>query len=113
MDVFPKFIVVIDDVDGYCLLMAKVSFHKQLLSDNQKCLGGGWFNYDRESNTFFLHGESHDFGKASLENIKKCFEPDSGGVYTNRHMIRDMTDRHNYSYRNEAGEVTVIKQISA
>lgn len=111
MDLFPKFIVVIDDTDGYCLIYSKCTYHKELVGENQKPVGGGWFTYDRETNTFILHGESHDFGKASFEDIEKCFADNGGGVYSNRYMISDKTDQHNFFYRNEVGELFPLKTM--
>lgn len=87
---FPKFIIE----DG-CLIIAKVLYHKQLVENKDNVRGGGWFRYDRIENTFTFHGQSEDFGKATLEDIKKCV--DEGRVY-NRIKTRCIIDKHSFYY---------------
>lgn len=74
MDVFPKFIIEGDD-----LILAKVTYHKELATDLSKVRGGGMFDYDVDTNTFTLFGESSQFGPAELDDIKRCVE--NGKVY--------------------------------
>lgn len=102
MSVFPKFIIEYDDLVGNILIIAKCTFHKQLASDVKLVRGGGWFHYDRDSNTFTLFGKSEDFGRAKLEDIQDCIM--QGHVYSSYAMGRTFKD-HNFKYRNEYHEV--------
>lgn len=68
-DVFQKFIV-----EGGSLIIAKCTFHKQLVTDKEKVKGGGMWKWDQENKIFTLYGDSHDFGYANAEDIKKCIE---------------------------------------
>lgn len=81
MDVFPKFII-----EGNALIVGKCTYHKQLLhgkEDTSTVKGGGWWRIDKDdSKHLILHGDSHDFGRASIEDIKHCFEK---GVITHRY----------------------------
>lgn len=92
MDVYPKFIIENDN-----LIIGKCTFHKQLANDIANVKGGGWFRYDGNK-TFILGGESHDFGYAKLEDIKKCIE--LGNVYGNSRMTRKM-DNYKFVYDTE------------
>ena len=102
MDVFPKFIIETDNELGDCLIIAKCTYHKQLVTDTSKVKGGGWWKLNQETNTFILYGQSEDFGKATFENIKKCIE--SGNVYRNSSCI----NTYNFSY-DKGSEIIVIK----
>ena len=90
-DVFPKFVV-----EGDCLVIAKCTYHHQIVNEKENVKGGGWWRLDKETNTFILNGESHDFGKASIEDIKACIE--KGNVYTDKYEMRCIADKHNFSY---------------
>ena len=91
MEKFPKFIIE----DGK-LILAKVTFHKELVTDQTKVKGGGWFRFINETNTFVLFGESNDFGKAKLEDIKQCVE--NNQVYNDKNLRRNISSRFNFSY---------------
>jgi hypothetical protein len=65
MDVFPKFIV-----EGNNLIIAKCTYHKQLVTDKDQVKGGGLWMLDRDKKEFLLYGDSFDFGRASIEIIK-------------------------------------------
>lgn len=91
MDLFPKFIIE----DG-ALIMSKITYHHQLVTDKTKVKGGGWFRRNSETNTFTFHGESHDFGRASIEDIKSAI--DNKRVFTNRHQTHDISESNNFSY---------------
>ena len=107
MDVFPKFIIETDDELGDCLIIAKCTYHKELVIDKTKVKGGGWWSRDNDTNTFTLFGDSHDFGRANIEDIKKCVQ--SGNVYNSPTLCRNVSDKHNYVYKNECGEITELK----
>lgn len=106
MDVFPKFIIETDDELGDCLIIAKCTYHKQLATDVSKVKGGGWWILKQESNTMILHGDSTDFGKATLQDIIKCIE--KGNVYRNKSCQYSIVDNFNFSY-NTGSEIIVIK----
>lgn len=74
MDVFPKFIIEGDD-----LVLGKVTYHKELANDVSQVRGGGMFEYDPDTNTFTLFGESSQFGPADLDDVRRCVE--NGKVY--------------------------------
>jgi hypothetical protein len=74
MDVFPKFIV-----EGNNLIIAKCTYHKQLVTDKDLVKGGGLWKLDRDKKEFVLFGSSDDFGYASADDIKSCIE--AGNVF--------------------------------
>ncbi len=104
MDIFPKFIVE----DG-CLIIRKVTFHKEMVIDKSKVKGGGWFRYDKETNTFILYGESVDFGMADIEDIKKCIE--NNNVFSSQYKHRNISDNYNFSY-DTGSEIIQLKVLN-
>lgn len=104
MDVFPKFIIETDPEEGDCLIVAKCTYHKQIVTDLTKVKGGGWWSLDRDKNIFTLHGESSDFGRAEFENIKNCVE--RAKVFSNPSLFHNLVDDgFKFQYRNECGEI--------
>lgn len=95
MDVFPKFIIETDPELGDCLIISKVTYHNQIVTNEDKVKGGGFFSIDKERNITF-NGESHEFGPANLEDIKNCVK--NGRVYTNPALVNSITDRHKFFY---------------
>lgn len=93
-DVFPKFIIETDDELGDCLIIARCTFHKQLVTDEKKVKGGGWWR--KENDTFILFGCSTDFGAATIENIKSCI--DKKNVFTNSGLYCSIADEFSFSY---------------
>src|SRR5574343_579005 len=91
MDLSPKYIVEDD-----CLILAKVTYHKNLVTDKDKVKGGGWFRFLQHTDTFVFHGDSHEFGKASLEDVRKCVA--SGNVFTNTMKTHSIADKHHFAY---------------
>ena len=89
-EVFPKYIVE----DG-SLIIGKCTFHKELAKDITKVVGGGWFTYNRENNSFTFSGDSYDFGKATYEQVKDCF---SNGKVFDRGGYREMSKEHQFFY---------------
>jgi len=92
----PEFIIETDDELGDCLILSKCTFHKDLAIDKEKVKGGGMFNYNSKNNTFTFSGESHDFGKASLEDIQKAVLEDK--VFTNPYLTRSIAKKHKFLY---------------
>jgi len=93
MDLFPKFIIE----DDY-LILSKVSFHQELVTDPAKVKGGGWFRYLGQTDMFIFYGDSHDYGKAELEDIINCIK--SNKVFTNIYQTVDISLKHNFGYDN-------------
>lgn len=94
MDVFPKFIIEDDS-----LILSKVTYHRHLMTDRTKVRGGGWYNYDNDSKTFTFFGKSEEFGKATIDDIKKCI--DSGNVYTNKSKMFDKSKDFKFLYATD------------
>jgi hypothetical protein len=103
-DLYPKFIIETTDELGDCLIISKCSYHKQLAYDISKIKSGGWWNL--KDNTFILKGESHEFGKAKLDDIKKCIE--NGNVFTNYTLTNSIVDKYNFKY-DDGCEIIFIK----
>ncbi len=91
MEKFPKYIIE----DGK-LVIGKVTFHKELAMDKSKVKGGGWFRFDSETNTFTFSGDSHDFGKASFEDVKDCVL--NKKIYRDLYHTRNIYGLHNFAY---------------
>lgn len=100
MDVYPKFIIE----DG-ALILGKVKYHKELALDKEKVKGGGW--WIREEDTFIFHGDSTDFGRASVDDIKKAIEDNR--VFTNPYSDDSIANEFSFEYRDECGETTKLK----
>ena len=90
-DVFPKFIVEDNE-----LIIAKCTFHRQLVSNKEKVKGGGLWKLDQEKKEFLLYGSSGDFGYATAEDIKACI--DAGKVHAGRRNFSDYTFYLNTGY---------------
>lgn len=95
MDVFPKFIIETDEELGDCLIIAKCTYHKQLVTFPEKVKGGGWWKKTDEE-TFCLYGSSEDFGTAKLEDIKACVL--SGNVFTNSGLMHSIASKFKFKY---------------
>lgn len=91
MDVSPKFIIE----DGNLILM-KVSYHKNIVTDINKVSGGGWFNFKKDLNMFIFYGDSHEFGKAKFVDVKRCVE--EGRVYSDKYLSHNITNKHKFGY---------------
>lgn len=100
MDVFPKFIV-----EGINLIIAKVTYHKDLVTDKEQVKGGGWWRL--KDDTMILHGTSFDFGTAKVEDIKACI--DAGNVWSDAYEIQNISGHFGFSYQNEYGEIIKLK----
>ncbi len=107
MDVFPKFIIETDNELGDCLIIAKCTYHKQLATFEEKVKGGGWWILDRENSVFTLHGNSHDFGTATIEDLKNCIQ--NKNVFTNSSLMSSIADEYDFKYKNQVGEILDLK----
>jgi hypothetical protein len=95
-DLFPKFIIENDN-----LIISKVTFHKDMVSNVDKVRGGGWFKYDHPNRTYTFYGKSEEFGYAKVEDIKKCIE--NGMVFTNKYLIHDISKKFKFVYDYKDG----------
>ena len=65
----PKFIITMDSF----FRLGMVEMHKDLLKPGDRCIGGGYYQFDYVSNQIILDRESYDFGKPKwhlLETLK-------------------------------------------
>lgn len=99
--VFPKYIIE----DG-AIIISKVAYHREMVVDKTKVRGGGLFLLNREDKTLKLSGESYDFGRATLENVKECVE--NKKVYRNQYSEDDISQKYKISYESESGEITEL-----
>lgn len=106
MELFSKFIIETDDELGDCLILSKVTYHKEMVTDKTKVKGGGMFYFDSDNNTFVFSGESYDFGCAKIEDIKNCVE--NKNVYTNNALCFSIADKHKFCYIDQCGEKTIF-----
>lgn len=102
MDVFPKFIIEEDELEGDCLIISKCTYHKQLVTFPDKVKGGGWWSLNEQLKEFTLFGDSYDFGSANIEDIKKCVE--LGKVFTNKSLIKTLQG-YTFKYKDSSGEI--------
>lgn len=100
MDVFNKFIISDGDI-----VIGKVTYHKQLVwdKDTEIISGGGWFTINSDDKTITFYGDSHDFGKAKLEDIQKCV--DEHRVYTNPLKCDTISEKFKLKYRTDNNEI--------
>lgn len=91
MDLYPKFIIE----DG-CLILQKVSYHKDIATDITKVKGGGWFRFEHDNKRFVFHSQSEDFGKATIEDIKLAI--DNKEVYTNKYKTINIAEKYKFAY---------------
>lgn len=91
MEKYSKFII-----ENGNLILAKVTFHKEIVKDASKVKGGGWFRYVHDTKTFVFFGDSTDFGEAKLEDIKTCVK--DGKIYSDNRLYRNLTEKYNFSY---------------
>lgn len=110
-EVFPKFIVI-DNI----LILSKVTRHRQLIHeqlDRTKIKGGGTFVFNYKLKLFTLSGDSAEFGRASLEDIKNCFK--WGNVYSDKYLVNNIYGLYNFRYREHLREgdlITILKEIT-
>jgi hypothetical protein len=107
MDIFRKFIIETDDQEGDCLIVAKCTYHKQLATDITKVKGGGWWILDEDDLIFTLSGDSHDFGRAKIEDIASCVQRKK--VFSDATLLINLTSNFKFQYRNEVGEIVNLE----
>lgn len=100
MDYFNKFIIT-----NGILVIGKVTYHRDLIWDKETevITGGGSFDINFEDKIMTFYGESNDFGKAKIEDIKKCI--DEHQVYSNPLQHYEISEKYKFKYRDIYGEV--------
>ena len=95
-DLYPKYIIV----DGK-LIISMVKYHKNILcgefdhtKEPHRIKGGGWFA--KKDNVMTFHGDSTDFGQATLEDVKKAIEDKQ--VFTNIYETVNISDKYKFCY---------------
>lgn len=78
-DIYPKFLL-----DGDCLIIGKVTYHKQLSVNPKKAKGGGLWSFEDEE-TIILRGESFQFGPPLVSDLKQAVA--SGKVFRSKFCI--------------------------
>jgi hypothetical protein len=106
--VYPKFIIVADDLEGDYIVLGKCTYHKQLAPPNATVKGGGWWTLDAATKEFTLSGKSEDFGRAELADVVKCVQ--TNRVFANYAQVRNLTDEHTFSYVAEDGTRVNLEQ---
>lgn len=104
MEAHPKFIIE-EDQDGKILIIGKAQYHRQLAHNAANVRGGGWWQFGDQNNSFILFGESFDFGRASLEDIRDCIK--RGAVYSSYTQVRSFSN-YKFQYRHITGEIEDI-----
>lgn len=59
--------------DGH-LILGKVKYHTELVTDLAKVKGGGLWDMDIDSNVILLYGSSSDYGYASIEDVSAAVQ---------------------------------------
>ena len=95
MDLFPKYII-----EDNNLILSKVGLHKELVTNDDLVKGGGWFRMNNDTKTFTFHGESFQYGRASLEDVKMCIEADK--VFTNKHRTHSIANDFKFVYDTQS-----------
>ena len=77
--IFSKFIIETDEELNKVLIIGRCTYHKQLAYDINNVISGGIWMYI-DDKTIQFSGESYDFGRANVNDIKECIK--NGHVYT-------------------------------
>lgn len=83
-DVFPKF--VIEDGD---LIIANCTYHKEIATDVSKVKSGGF--WQKVNEFYILSGESYQYGKAKIEDIKACIA--NKRVFIGKERKKNVSDK--------------------
>ena len=100
MPLFQKFIIE----DG-CLIMMNVVYHSQIVTQQDKVKGGGWFLMNQLSNIYTFYGDSKDYGKAAVEDIRACIK--NGKVFFSACKTINISGKHHFCY-DTGTEVIVL-----
>lgn len=94
MDIFSKFIIETDEELGDCLILGRVTYHKQLAFNVENVKSGGWWREKDGRITFY--GDSHDFGKSSLKEVKDTVL--NNKVFTSYLLEHPINNKYKFSY---------------
>lgn len=100
---YPKFIIESDIELGDCLIVSNCTYHKELAKDFEKVKGGGWWTLDKKNKSIIFYGESHEFGKASIDNIAQCLRNNKIVFFQFKEVIAK--GNYKFLYRNDLGEI--------
>ena len=89
-----KFIIEADN-----LILMRVEYHIEIVTNELKVKGGGWYKFKSETNTYIFYGKSTAFGAAKLEDIIKCVE--KGKVFTDKKLTECIATLYNFSYEKD------------
>lgn len=105
MEKLPKFII-----EGDNLILMKVSFHHEIVTDKANVKGGGWYKYIKETNMFVFYGDSHDFGQAKFEDIENCIKNEK--IFSDNRLYRNISRKHRFGYDtgSEIIELNIFKK---
>lgn len=103
MEAYPKFIIETDDDNEDYIVIAKCTYHYQIVNNKEKVKGGGWWSLDNEKTTFTLFGTSHDFGDVNIEDIAKCIQ--NKKVFSSKSLLRNLSNEFKFKYKNSYGEI--------
>ena len=78
------------------ILCAKCIFHKELKGGFDTVKGGGEWHFDHENKEILLYGESHDFGRASIEDIKSVILKNN--IFNMRLVVNKKFDVSEYKF---------------
>jgi hypothetical protein len=56
---------------------------------------------------FTLSGDSHDFGRAKIEDIASCVQRKK--VFSSASLTRNLTENFKFQYRNEVAEIVDLE----
>lgn len=99
----PKFIIENDN-----LILMRVKYHIEIVTDEKKVKGGGWYRQNENSQTITFYDRSEAYGAAKFDDIKDCIK--KGKVYKDKNLTECIAGLYNFSYDN-GKEVIVIYTI--
>jgi len=82
-----KFVITSEGVFKY----GNVRMHKDLLAAQDRCIGGGFYEFDYVSNSLLLSGKSYDFGKPKWNRIDVLKLPSAFQGLTIRYEGEDVS----------------------
>jgi hypothetical protein len=102
MSAFPKFII--ENIEGIDhLVIGNCTYHKQLSRDMNNIKGGGWWIRKNEDLIIIFHGDSHDFGRARVDDIVNCIK--NKKVFIDRRLKENISDKYSFKYKDQCGEI--------
>lgn len=103
MEVYNKFIIENDETLGDCLILGRVTYHKQLARNESKVKSGGWWKL--KDNRIIFYGESYDFGRATLEQVTNAVLNDK--VFNKYPLEHPITKECRFSYDRQSEIVEI------